>query len=183
MRREKSCKNCILLTCSDSLPHTQNEKALLLLTVLSLIKIFFCFGIGICSYSFVGLFTVYLLKLKSRFYHYSKPKKIVFQIILLCSMQWELALLCFFVILSAGKIIRKSQQEFLHTIFVGLFTAHLFKKKFKILAFTYVEIYAKLAAHQGFQKKRGVLFSAFDPIRNIGAEVKMTCSRQPVDSI
>jgi hypothetical protein len=32
-------------------------------------------------------------------------------------------------------------------------------------------------------EKRGVLFSVFDPIRSIHAEVKMTCSRQPVDSI
>ena len=33
------------------------------------------------------------------------------------------------------------------------------------------------------KEKRGVSFSAFNPIRNTRAEVKMRCSRQLVDSV
>ena len=33
------------------------------------------------------------------------------------------------------------------------------------------------------EEKRGVLFSAFKPIRSIRVEVKMRCSRQLVDSV
>ena len=101
-----------------------------------MIKMFrrlFCLAIGFFHTTCVEVSTVNLSKKESRFYRFLKSKylrnKKVFQRFLL------LALPCGLFILSMENIIRTRQWRFVHTVFVGLSTAHLLKKKSRFYHF------------------------------------------------
>jgi hypothetical protein len=102
----------------------------------------FRLAIEICSYSLCrafddGSFKKNLDVFTSYAEIYAKQKSLpnIFIMLRMSTTMWV-------VRIEYGKIIKTSQQEFLYTVVVELFTGH-FLKKYKILLFSQAEIYTK----------------------------------------
>ena len=101
----------------------------LLLTVIKMFGRLFRFEYGFVHTDFVELFTVHLLEKKSRCYHFLKPRYMQNKKSSKHDHQAGKQHCHVAFDFEYGRNIRTSQQKFVYTILVELFTAHLLKEK------------------------------------------------------
>ena len=103
----------------------------LLLTVIKMFGRLFRFEYGFVHTDFVELFTVHLLEKKSRCYHFLKPRYMQNKKSSKHDHQAGKQHCHVAFHFEYGRKIRTSQQKFVYTILVELFTTHLLKEKSK----------------------------------------------------